>query len=535
MPKYKKPPTLEDLALKASVVWLSNFGRKFMKNIRILSKNDAQKATEILKECLKTAHDIFEYNVPHYLFDRVGQEVFKTTPKLIDDVKSCLRASSSISEYLSQVNVAVGLAEVIISPYLRQLDFMEVPKMMRHMFYTKLSCMPGIQYLNLSSMSGGWKTSQMEPIVLNGLASMKNLRTLVLNYDCTDTILELLAKACPYLHTLDVCSSKSITNNSVKYLSNLSNLRVLQLYSTSVTIDGYATLFIKMPFLQDIGRFDDIGRCLEYVYMKYQSYEAKDIPQLQLRVFSSRFVVTKHLQILAEFCPEITTVLLFHNPLLNDLMALIAINKLSVLKLLSCDFFGDQVRDVLQVKGCNLTHLHLEHVDQLDMNALIYISQYCPDLKILTFYYCDFIESTSLYIRKLEIPPFMNLEKLTITSACFEQHMEFLMSNCFKIKTVHIGTMAPTTDALIDAILSKNPMEHLDSLNIAFSNGLSIRTAYKLVEVCPNLRMLGELGSWALINEFELECFKMFIATRNFDLDIQTFARYSGEPQDSEA
>lgn len=506
-----------------------------MKNLRIISKNDAQKATEILKASLKTAHDIFEFNVPHYLFDRVGQEVFRTSPKLIDDVKNCLRASSSISEYLSQVNVAVGLAEVIISPYLRHLDFLDVPKMMRHMFYTKLSSMPGLQYLNLSSMSGGWKTSQMEPIVLDGLATMRNLRTLVLNYDCTDTILELLETACPHLHTLDVCSSKSITNNSVKYLSNIKSLRVLQLYSTSVNLEGYSRLFIRMPYLQDIGRFDYFGQCLEHVYQTYQSYPPNECPKLQLRVFSSRFVVTKHLQILAELCPEITTVLLFHNPLINDLMALIAIDKLSVLKLLSCDFFGDQIRDVLQVKGCNLTHLHLEHVDQLDMNALMYISQFCPDLKILTFYYCDFIESTSLYIRKLEIPPFMNLEKLTITSACFEPHMEFLMSNCYKIKTIHIGTMAPTTDALIDTILSKNPMEHLDSLNIAFSNGLSIRTAYKLVEVCPNLRMLGELGSWALINEFELECFKMFITTRNLDLDIQTFARYSPEAQESAA
>ncbi|XP_055909728.1 uncharacterized protein LOC129944372 isoform X1 [Eupeodes corollae] len=533
MPKYKQPLLLEDLALKASVVWLSNFGKQFMKDIRILSKHDANEATEILKHFLKTAHDIFEFNVPHYLFDRIGQEVFKTTPKLIDDAKSVLRASSTISEYLSQVNVAVGLGEVLISPYLRHLDFLEVPKMMRHMFYTKLSNLPGIEYLNLSSMSGGWKTSQMEPIVMNGLANMRNLRTLVLNYDCTDTILELLETACPALHTLDVCSSKSITNNSVKYLGNLNSLRVVHLYSTSVNLEGYTRLFIKMPFLQDVGRFDDIGRCLEYVYMTYQSYEPSERPKLQLRVFSSRFVVTKHLQILAELCPEITNVLLFHNPLLNDLMALIAINKLSVLKLLSCDFFGDQVRDVLQVKGCNLTHLHLEHVDQIDMNALIYISQYCPDLKILTFYYCEFIESTSLYMRKLEIPPFMNLEKLTITSACYEQHMEFLMDSCFKIKTIHIGTMASTSDGLIDRILSKNPMQNLDSLNIAFSNGLSIRSAYKLVEVCPNLRMLGELGSWSMINEFELECFKMFISTRNFDLDIQTFAKYSAEPQNS--
>jgi hypothetical protein len=33
---------------------------------------------------------------------------------------------------------------------------------------------------------------------------------------------------------------------------------------------------------------------------------------------------------------------------------------------------ADQIRSVLKVEGCNLTTLNLVHVDEIDMNTLIY-------------------------------------------------------------------------------------------------------------------------------------------------------------------
>lgn len=532
MPKIKQPLKLEHLAIKASVIWLCNVGQKMMPTVTKITKRHAQKASEILKDRILILRNIFEYNVPCYLYDRISEEIFISVPNLIDNIKKNLSLNSSMSEFLSQVNVAVSLAEVLMSPFLKRLNFDEMPKMMRQLFYTKLKEFRGLQYLNLSSLSGGWKTSDMEPTILNGIIDMKNLHTLILNYDCTDNILIALEKVCPRLHTLDISSSKMITNNSVKYLIELTHLKNLQLYRTSITIEGYIRLLIKLPQLEDIGRYDDIGRCLEYIDMTYENFD--DRPKLNLRIFHSRNVITKHIQLLSEFCPEIRSILLFHNPLLNDLMALISINKLTILKLLSCDFFGDQVRDVLQVKGCNLTHLQLEHVDQIDMNALMYISQYCPDLKIFTLYNCELIDSTSLYTYKLDIPPFMNLERLMIAAHCSLQHMEFLLSNCYKIKFIHIGTMAPTNDELFNRVLLKNPMQYLEELRIIYSDSLTIKTAYKIVDICQNLCIFNELESWTRVKELELEMFKLYISTRNYDLDIKPLRKFNqvvGEPE----
>lgn len=82
--------------------------------------------------------------------------------------------------------------------------------------------------------------------------------------------------------------------------------------------------------------------------------------------------------------------------------------------------------------------------------------------------------------------------------------------------------MVPTDDRLFDRVLARNPMEHLEELLIVCSEGLTVRTAYKLIEVCPKLRVLNELEGWCRIHEDELECFKMFIKTNNLDLSIES-------------
>lgn len=346
---------------------------------------------------------------------------------------------------------------------------------------------------------------------------MPNLKNLTLNFDCTDTILLTLMDCCPRLHTLDLTSSALVTNDSVNIITQIKTLRNVQMHRTSVSTEGYVKLLLGLPHLEDIGRYDDIGRCLEYLVDSYP-----DCKQLALRKFTSRFVTTRFLQILASHCPYMQHVSIFYNVLLCELTALIGINRLSDLYLLSCDFFSDQIRDVLAVKGCNITHLHLEHVDQIDMNALMYISQYCPDLKAFTIYNCELIESTSLYMSKPIIPPFMNLERLIVVAQCDEKHLKFLWSTCLRIRMIKCGTMVPTSDDLFFNVLERNPMEYLEELSIVSSTGLTIEMAYKLVEICPCLSALNELEGWARVTPGEIDLFKTFVKINNLDVNLES-------------
>lgn len=517
MPKLNQPKSLEQNSIRALVNFLCDLGEKLMPIIISLSKSEAQRSSDILEHRIRFVQKYFEYNIPCFLYDPLCDEICIEIPKMIDRIKKRLRPGSSMGEFLSQVNVAVSLTEVVLSSNLKKLDCDSMPKMIRHLFYNKLSALTGLEYLNLGSLSGGWKTCDMEPTVLNGIVSMKNLQYFCLNYDCTNNILLALLDSCPKLTTIDITSSKSINNDSVNLLLRFKHLKCVQLYRTSISIEGYVKLLLGLPHLEDVGRYDEIGRCLEYIVDNYP-----DKQKFALRKFSSRFVTTRFLQILAENCPDIYYVSLFHNVLLCDLVMLVGINNLTDLRLLSCDFFADQVRNVLAVKGCNLTHLHLEHVDEIDMNALMYISQFCPDLKALTFYNCEMIPSTSMFIKKPAIPPFMNIERLTLIAQCDARHLEFLLSSCFKIKYIKIGTMVPTDDVLFEKVLTVNPMVYLEELSISCSAGLSITSVYKLAESCPNLSVLNELEGWELIEEMELETFRLFIDTNNFNLNISS-------------
>lgn len=524
MPNLKQPQPLETYALKALVQYLCSLGEKLMPIIGTLSKRASNKSGLVLEQRIQMLRNIFEYNVPGCLYDRLCSEIFVAVPLLIERIKKRLRPRSAMAEFLNQVNVAVSLTEVAISRNLRQINFETMPKMIRHIYYTRLNALTGLVHLNLGSLSGGWKTDEMEPTVLNGIRLMTNLRYFCLNYDCTDNILCALVDKCTQLHTLDISSSKAITNDSIHILTRMLRLRVVQLYRTSVSMEGYVNLLLKNADIQDIGRYEEIGRCLEYIVGRYP-----DRQSFSLTKFSSRFVTTNFLQILCDHCPNIYFVSIFHNLLLCDLMQLVGINKLSELKLLSCDFFADQIRNVLAVKGCNLSTLHLEHVDEIDMNALMYISQFCPDLQCLTLYNCVLIESTSMYIQRPTVPPFCNLQRLTLIAQCELDHLEFLLKSCYNVRSITIGTMVPTNDQLFERILARNPLARLQELSIVCSAELTVATVYRLIETCPELMVVNELEGWAKVSDIELKMLQLFIQTNNLNLNIES-KRFVNEP-----
>jgi ribonucleases P/MRP protein subunit RPP40 len=417
------------------------------------------------------------------------------------------------------VNVALSLAQSLISVKLRVIDFDEMPKMIRSAFYSKLTKMSGLEWLSLGSVSGGWKTLDMEQVLVDGIENMSNLMHLRLNYDCTDNVLKTLVKNCPRLMSLDITNSKNINNASVDILVDLKNLRQIQLYRTSVSMEGFINILLHLPELRDIGRYDELGRCLEYIDDYYPTYG-----NFKLESFISIQATTKQIQILSEKCPNVSSISLFHNILLLDLMVLIGLNNLAKLKLLSCDFFADQIRDVLQVKGCNLTFLSLEHVDEIDMNALVYISQYCTELKTLVLCNCNLIESTS--VTRSKLPPFMNLENLTLIGECTSQHLEFILCNSHRLKFIHFGTQIITTDELFVKVFLRNELSQLEEIRILHSDFVTVKTAYALVNNCINLQKLFEIECWLNVLPCEFDELKQYIKAKNFDVDLTSYRKF---------
>ena len=79
---------------------------------------------------------------------------------------------------------------------------------------------------------------------------------------------------------------------------------------------------------------------------------------------------------------------------MGDLLTpLTVLEQLRELKLLACNFYNDRVDVLLLKSGHRLHTLHLEHIDELDMNALCCIADTCINLQthfvvILSLSFC---------------------------------------------------------------------------------------------------------------------------------------------------
>lgn len=521
MSRHKQPSKLENLAICRLGDWVAQQAEIQMNTVAELSKRDISLAQNQLERNVTSLRAYVDYNVPWMVHDLLVTEVIKALSDLLERTKKSLGFRPSMGKFVSQMNAIVRTAEVVFTKNLTYVCIDTIPKMLRSIFYTKLQMLTGVVYLNLGSLSGGWKTADMEESVIHALKELHCLKYLFINYDCTDNILQCIVDNCKKMEKLDVSSSKCITNESINIITKLKFLRSVQLYRTSVTYEGFARLLINVKTLEDIGRCDDIGKVLEYIDLINS-----DAKPFHLKTYVSRYAKFHQLQLAVEMCPYIRCMTVFHNTLQDDLMVLIGLQDLCELYLLSCDFYADQIKQVLQVKGCNITHLHLEHVDQIDLNALMYISQMCPLLEIFTIYNCTLIQHTSLYTKKLDMLPFRNLKRFTFVASGTDEQLSFILLNCLNIEFIHIGTAVQLTDEFIFKILDKNPLIHLKEFRIMQSDFLTMTSVEKIIESCMSLEIFVELESWTLLTESDRDYIRNYIKVNNLNVDTAPNRRY---------
>lgn len=131
--------------------------RKSIENAR-RNSNQQKKASDILRDRIRFLHNIFQYNVPCFLYDKLCDRLFYEIPRMVERIKCNRSFKTTTGEFLCQVNVAVSLIEVAIGPYLTYCNLEEMPKILHQVFYARLKTLSGLEYLNLGSMTGGWKT-----------------------------------------------------------------------------------------------------------------------------------------------------------------------------------------------------------------------------------------------------------------------------------------------------------------------------------------------------------------------------------------
>lgn len=509
MPRKNKVPSLEELALCSIGEYVTTFGKSIVRPICNVSKKNENQGLDILEKQLNLMKIRLSTSVPWHLYNDMAEKVLQAIKNLYNDYEP-------ISVFLSELNIIINLIKVVIHNNLRKIEFAKWPKIMRHVLYNNLYNMSGLEILDLGSGSAGWRTSDIEILIINGIKNMDNLQSFTLCFDCTDNIITAVGNKCKKLLKLDVTASRSVTDRSVKALLKCHYLREIKLFRTSLTINGYSKLLMNLRCLENIGRCDDIGYILETINLTRNNIENNN---LNIKIFESRNFVMEHLFLVIDICPYITCLSMMCDERIEDLRILAALENLVELKLLSCDFYADHIKGLLELTNGRIKNLHFEHVDEIDKSALIFISQYCPNIINLTFYNCDFLDSMSTNFRKLLITPFKYLENIKCVADCASNHLEFLLSHCINIKFIQLGSSTGIDDATMKRVFSNNKMLKLEEMKILYSGDLSMKTVRLLMKNCENLTRLTELESWHGISPDELETFRHELKINNVDLD----------------
>ncbi|XP_023336236.1 uncharacterized protein LOC111707368 [Eurytemora carolleeae] len=235
----------------------------------------------------------------------------------------------------------------------------------------------------------------------------------------------------------------------------------------------------------------------------------------------------EHLELFVRFCPGAKHVNLYVDEDGHLLTPLTRLTCLQELKLLACNFYSDRVDRLLRERGCELTLLHLEHVDQLDMSALCIIAETCPLLRKLVFFSCDFVENfgNSENNREFSTAPFLHLESMVCVSESAPNVIEFLLIHALNLQYVQFGSTAWFNDAIVGNVLSRNALKKVEEIRILRSYELSMQAVRSLINECPNLKVLAEMDGWEGIAESELRELRAEIKQKNWDLD--TFISWS--------
>lgn len=516
MPRYRTVPSLQTLSLKAIGSLIESLHPIVIYNIAVHS--DSQRMIGDLQRQLDFISRHLVSHVPFYLWDKMAVDVLEAVTKIVEGTRKRYRQTAPISHFLTEMTIVLSMAEVVMTPLLKHIDFSMWPKMMRYILFKNLNKAHNLEHLNLGSCTGAWRSSENDRLLITSISHMRNLKFLCLCFDCTDTIIQAVSENCPNIQSLDVTSSKSVTDRSIQSLSACQQLTELLILQTSISIQGLAEIITNLPQLQNIGKCDDFSKLLTYFR------ETGFVAQLPLKKVHTKDMCNANMHTLVNTFPNLESFSLFLNDEeIVDLRILIALNNLRELKILSGAFYAHFLGDTLEARGSILEILYLEQMEEMDINVVIIISRCCPNLKQLVVYNCDFRDSNTnaLQYKKFKIPPFVSLEKLTWIVDGGLNILEFLLMNAFNLKSLYLGSSTGINHASVVNIWHTNPFRHLEELKILYSNDMNMRTVQLILASCPNLKSLSVLEGWQGIQTAELQDFRNHITSVNLDLDLR--------------
>ncbi|PSN46495.1 hypothetical protein C0J52_09045 [Blattella germanica] len=509
MTRHKTPKSLEALTLDAIGNFVLKTGRRLVLqtpptppptskklldyigiNRRLKKEQEEWQTQQNIN--LDWLHDYIYSGIPLELTRKVVTSSLEAVNKFAKEMKCTHEQLSWSSRQFHKAFILRMLINSIIDPNLSLLHLSPVRwnSAVGQILWQNVHKMPKLEILEFSI-----PTHLSSKEILHGIQTLQNLISFTMRR-CTDRILVAVVKNCPQMEYLDVCSSPEVTDASIDYILKLKKLKELLFYHTAITKKGLTRI------LKGIGNWG----C---------NLEDGQTRRCGLMNFHAGRPSAEHLNLLASFCPFLTSVRLSHVE--GDMSILSVLNDLIEIEIIHGNFMHNNFKGLLKVTGSNLKTLVLIKMKDIDIN---FICESCVNLKTLVLLRGSSTVDIEI-LRTIEPTPLQQLEYLVLDATCPMVFIEHLLSLCINIKRIQIGHTDYIDDDSMATVFETNPMSLLEMIIIISStNALSMRTVSYLINNCPNIYLLGDLREWYRITPQEIQEFQEEIKSSNLDVTL---------------
>lgn len=469
----KQPEELEQMAIVKIGDWIAHQAEKLMVPISELHEVDAAKAEASLSRYIDIIRSCLDVSVPRIYHDTIANEALRALKKL----------SKSLKTETHCLHVIKRMIETVFSKNVTSLVLLyDTYPMFQASFCSKSYMLTGLVHLKIDYHAN-------ETDFIEFLKELHSLKYLEIRY-CTENMIKCVVENCKLIEeiTLTLGEWDCHSYSNMILLTQLHNLRRLTQESLIwLDVDGFQIFYSILLLCKNIEHLDlgvNNTKILLEVLKYFASDEDNSSKQFKLKSYSGKSNTLEDLQLVVQMCPQIEKFSMYYGERIfrNNLEPLTDLKHLHELELGGVGFH-EHVRGLLEAVGSNLVHLKIDGANDLDLNAMMDISQLCPNLQSLSLGISTPTIHTPLQNRTLEIEPFRNLKTIKFstfrfgveiqmfyTRPDFDKQLFFLLSNSLNVEFVEIFSSVQLSEDNISKLLQKNSFTSLKQLKILPNN-----------------------------------------------------------------
>ncbi|XP_063218274.1 uncharacterized protein LOC134528517 [Bacillus rossius redtenbacheri] len=363
----------------------------------------------------------------------------------------------------------------------------------------------GLTHLDLR---GVWPQGEHLDRLTEVVRSLPRLVVLKMPHVATDELLATVGRHCHRLCELDVSGETDISRDGIEaFLLGVRDvpqfpLKVLSIGSPgeeNVRAADVALLINALQNLVSLGCYSFVGSALAHAAVE----------RTMLQYVHDTSTDGDRLRLISRLCPELQS-LYVDTPRSGAIASLGCLPHLCQLKLNS--FSCGELERFLQRHENELTSLELV-VGRGEALHLDTIAARCP--RLVTF---ECLKVPSLTHR--DPVPFPRLEVFKMSQAAVTTlSVTYVLARCPRIKEFFVDSVLEITDGEMEDVLRRTSFESLEVFYVGGARNLTANTVLLLMECCPMLGIIGNLGGWSVPPESVVQI-NHIIRDNNLDVNL---------------